>query len=166
MLLDIGKFHADPHWGNLLIDDDTGTLTVIDFGLCCDIPPQDRENILIAMKNLLVGDYDSLVNSDAKRLGFLDPDFDTAPLVPLLTKVLTASLLGSNQTNRHKSLRAISTELNDIFFTLDFTVPPFFALLTRGLVLLEGIAVNFDEEFNLFAAAFPYVKSKFRDLLR
>jgi len=112
------------------------------------------------MKNLLFGDYNRLITHDAQALGFLRPDFDTAPLVPILTKVLKRSLVDSNQINRHKTLHEISSELNEIFFSLDFTVPPFFALLTRGLVLLEGIAVNFDKDFNLFEAAFPYVKKK------
>jgi len=41
MLLDIGKFHADPHWGNLIIDNDN-RLCLIDFGLCADVGVEER----------------------------------------------------------------------------------------------------------------------------
>ena len=37
---------------------------------------------------------------------------------------------------------AISNELNEVFFEHPLSVPPFFALVTRGLGLLEGIALS------------------------
>ena len=36
MLLDTGFLHADPHPGNLIIDD-KGRLVLIDFGLCVNM---------------------------------------------------------------------------------------------------------------------------------
>ena len=44
-------------------------------------------------------------------------------------------------SNRHKRLFAVSYELNKIFFIFPFKVPDYFALLTRALIVLEGIAV-------------------------
>ncbi|EJK55279.1 hypothetical protein THAOC_25001, partial [Thalassiosira oceanica] len=35
-------------------------------------------------------------------------------------------------------------------------VPPFFALVTRGLGLLEGIALAGDPDFDIFRASYPY----------
>ena len=57
MLLDIGKFHADPHIGNLLVNPQN-ELILLDFGLCCDISLQERNDITVAMKNLLMGNYE------------------------------------------------------------------------------------------------------------
>ena len=37
---------------------------------------------------------------------------------------------------------AISRELNQIFFQFPFTVPEYFALITRALIVLEGIALS------------------------
>jgi aarF domain-containing kinase len=39
-------------------------------------------------------------------------------------------------------------------------VPPFFALVTRGLGLLEGIALQGDPEFDIFKASRPYAVKK------
>ena len=50
---------------------------------------------------------------------------------------------------------AISRELNQIFFQFPFTVPEYFALITRALIVLEGIALTGDKDFDLFQAAYP-----------
>jgi hypothetical protein len=39
-------------------------------------------------------------------------------------------------------------------------VPPFFALVTRGLGLLEGIALVGDPSFDIFQASYPFAKRK------
>ena len=105
-----------------------------------------------AIVHLLTGDFDSLVKNDAKELGFLPMDMDTSELQPVLTKVLTGGLLesGSNFHDRKRKLMDISNELNDLFFRYPFSVPPFFALVTRGLALLEGIALTGDPNFDIF----------------
>ena len=36
------------------------------------------------------------------------------------------------------------------------TVPEYFALITRALIVLEGIALTGDPEFDLFKAAYPH----------
>jgi predicted unusual protein kinase regulating ubiquinone biosynthesis (AarF/ABC1/UbiB family) len=59
---------------------------------------------------------------------------------------------------RRRVFKAISHELNQIFFDYPFTVPPYFALITRALILLEGIAVSGDPAFDLFRAAEPYAR--------
>ena len=50
---------------------------------------------------------------------------------------------------------AISRDLNQIFFDFPFTVPEYFALITRALIVLEGIALTGDPDFDLFASAYP-----------
>ncbi len=40
------------------------------------------------------------------------------------------------------------------------SVPPFFALVTRGLGLLEGIALVGDPSFDIFQASYPFAKRK------
>lgn len=44
-------------------------------------------------------------------------------------------------------------------------MPPFFALVTRGLGLLEGIALTGDPEFDIFQASFPYARRRALALL-
>lgn len=139
-----------------------GKLCLIDFGLCAEVDEQARAGMTKAIVNLLARDFHSLVHKDAKELGFLPHDYDTTELQPLLTKILTGGLLdaGSNLHSRKRKLMEISNELNQVFFQYPFSVPPFFALVTRGLGLLEGIALTGDPEFDIFRASAPYATKR------
>jgi len=59
-------------------------------------------------------------------------------------------------SNRNKRFMAVSYELNKIFFAFPFCVPDYFALLTRAMIVLEGIAVTGNPDFDLFSSAYPY----------
>jgi predicted unusual protein kinase regulating ubiquinone biosynthesis (AarF/ABC1/UbiB family) len=148
--------------GNILVTSDEGMLCLIDFGLCVTVDAKERQAMTKALVNLLYRDFDALVTYDTKELGFLPEDFDTEPLKPILVKVLTGGLLeaGSSMGNRKRKLMEISSELNEIFFQYPFQVPPFFALVTRGLGLLEGIALSGDPDFDIFKASMPFIASK------
>lgn len=160
-LLDIGKFHSDPHAGNLYVTEN-GNLCLLDFGLCADIDDQSRQAMTTAIVHLLNGDFDTLISKDAIDLGFLPSDCDTTEIKPILTKILTEGLLeaGSDLHARKRRLMSISNELNEVFFRYPFSVPPFFALITRGLGLLEGIALSGDSNFDIFQASYPYARKR------
>jgi aarF domain-containing kinase len=57
---------------------------------------------------------------------------------------------------RKRQFAAVSRDLNQIFFDFPFTVPEYFALITRALIVLEGIALTGDPDFDLFQSAYPY----------
>lgn len=165
-LLDIGVFHSDPHPGNLLVDQD-GRLTLIDFGLCAAVEKPATKAMTEALVHLMAGDVPSLMH-DAVALEFLDDSVNTETLLPILETLFnsaklaaaanvdaTGSPLGAVKSRR-KQFRAVSSELNQIFFDYPFQVPEYFALITRALITLEGIALTGDENFDLFQASYPY----------
>lgn len=47
-----------------------------------------------------------------------------------------------------------------VFFNYPFMVPEYFALITRALIVLEGIAVTGNKDFDLFTAAYPYAANR------
>jgi len=161
-LLDIGTFHSDPHPGNILVTADRGIICLLDFGLCAKVEPEERQAMSKALVHLLYRDFEKLVDEDSKDLGFLPQEFDTEEIKPILIKVLNGGLLeaGSDMKNRKRKFLEISSELNEIFFKYPFQVPPFFALVTRGLGLLEGIALSGDPDFDIFQASLPFVASR------
>jgi len=167
-LLDIGAFHADPHPANLYVvtTNNKAKLCLLDFGLCAEIDERSRRAMTAAIVNLLSGDFHSLISRDAKELGFLPEEMDVTEIKPILTKILTKGLLeaGSNLHDRKRKLLDISQELNEVFFKYPFSVPPFFALVTRGLGLLEGIALSGDPDFDIFHASLPYARKRAVDL--
>jgi len=164
-LLETGFFHADPHPGNLLVTPE-GKLAIIDFGLMANVPIQDTKTMTKTIVHLMQGDVSGLVD-DAVELGFLPTDVDRLSLTPVLQKVFdSAQLAITDQVKekftfkaiqgRRKQFWAVSGDLNKIFYLYPFLVPDYFALITKAMIVLEGIAVTGDPDFDLFRAAYPY----------
>jgi aarF domain-containing kinase len=165
-LLDMGFFHSDPHPGNLLVDQQ-GRLTLIDFGLCAEVPKMDTLAMTSALVNLMKGDVAGLVD-DAVNLRFLPEDVDRVALLPALQAVFDEAQIAAEAldggalkfayktSERRQQFKQISSRLNRIFYEFPFVVPEYFALITRALITLEGIAVTGDKDFDIFAASYPY----------
>jgi len=164
-LLETGFFHADPHPGNLLVTQD-GKLAIIDFGLMAEVPVGDTRTMTMTIVHLMQGDVGGLVD-DAVQLGFLPKDVDRETLVPVLQRVFdSAQLAVTDQVraglqfqaiqSRRKQFWAVSMDLNRIFYLYPFLVPDYFALITRAMIVLEGIAITGDPSFDLFRSAYPY----------
>jgi len=177
-LLDVGFFHSDPHPGNLLVDT-SGRLVLIDFGLCAEIEAFDTRHLTSAIVNMMRGNVDGLVD-DAVTLKMLPPDVDREALLPPLRRVFAQGRLAAATFQKEREhaegggggvggalheytavaekraqFAAISRDLNQIFFEFPFRVPEYFALITRALIVLEGIALTGDPNFDLFQAAYP-----------
>jgi hypothetical protein len=133
--------------------------------------------------HLMRGEVEALVE-DAVTLRFLPADVDRAALLPPLKRVFARGKLAAAELesvrrggegarqgvdqgaganggygaieSKRAQFSAISRELNQIFFEFPFTVPEYFALITRALIVLEGIAISGDKDFDLFQAAYPY----------
>lgn len=164
-LLETGLFHADPHPGNLLVTKD-GRLALIDFGLVAEVPLQDTATMTRTIVHLMEGNVPGLVE-DAIDLGFLPPEVDKASLTPVLQKVFDSAQLAVTDEikaglnfgavqGRRKQFMAVSYDLNKVFYTYPFLVPDYFALITRAMIVLEGIALTGDPNFDLFRSAYPY----------
>ncbi|KAG8458445.1 hypothetical protein KFE25_004323 [Diacronema lutheri] len=188
-LLQDGLFHADAHPGNLIVTTD-GRLALIDFGLCARVPAPDTRKIGAAILHALDGDVPRLLD-DAIALGFLPADVDRVALTPLLRRVLATSTdavlrdaaragagggaeppAGARRESyaavmrRRRHFGTITDDLNNIFFRFPFRVPDYFALITRALVVLEGIALTADPSFDLLESAAPWVaRHALRDAL-
>ena len=160
-MLDVGTYHCDPHPGNLLVDA-RGRLALIDFGLCTEIDVGEREALTKAVVHLIQGAVPALID-DAVALDFLPADVDKEALYPVLSRVFEDARLAARASpdvaavkKRRKEFAAVSADLNDIFFNYPFRVPDFFALITRALIILEGIAISGDPDFDIFKAAYPH----------
>ena len=84
--------------------------------------------------------------------------FDSAQLA--VTDQVKSGLTFRAVQGRRKQFMAVSFDLNKIFYTYPFLVPDYFALITRAMIVLEGIALTGDPEFDLFQAAYPFSLKK------
>ncbi len=154
-LLEHGFFHADPHPGNLLATLD-GKLAYLDFGMMSEIQPQQRYGLIEAVVHVVNRDFEGLAK-DYVKLDFLSPDTDLTPIIPAFAKVF-ANAQGASVAELN--IKSITDDLSNLMYELPFRVPPYYALIIRSLVTLEGIAIHIDPNFKVLSEAYPYVSKR------
>lgn len=154
-LLEHGFFHADPHPGNLLATRD-GKLAYLDFGMMSEIQPPQRYGLIEAIVHVVNRDFEGLAN-DYVKLDFLSPDTDLTPIIPAFARVF-ADAQGASVAELN--IKSITDELSALMYEYPFRVPPYYALIIRSLVTLEGIAIHIDPNFKVLSEAYPYVAKR------
>ena len=154
-LLEHGFFHADPHPGNLLATMD-GKLAYLDFGMMSEVKPAQRYGLIEAIVHVINREFDSLAK-DYVKLEFLTPDIDLTPIVPAFAKVF-ANAEGASVADLN--IKSITDDLSALMYEYPFRVPPYYALIIRSLVTLEGIAIYIDPNFKVLSEAYPYVAKR------
>lgn len=154
-LLEHGFFHADPHPGNLLATPD-GKLAYLDFGMMSEIKPAQRYGLIEAIVHVVNRDFDGLAK-DYVKLDFLSPETDLTPIIPAFARVF-ADAEGASVADLN--IKSITDELSALMYEYPFRVPPYYALIIRSLVTLEGIAIFVDPNFKVLSEAYPYVSKR------
>ena len=150
-LLDHGFFHADPHPGNLLALQD-GRLAYLDFGMMSEVSRESRTGLIQAVVHLVNRNFGAL-SKDFVALGFLGEEVDLEPIVPAFETVFGQAIeMGVNRMD----FKAVTDDLSGVMYRFPFRVPPYYALIIRSLVTLEGIALSVDPNFKILGAAYPY----------
>ena len=150
-LLEHGFFHADPHPGNLLALP-SGKLCYLDFGMMSEVSKKSRNGLIQAVVHLVNKDFDKL-SKDFVQLGFLKHDVDLKPIVPAFEKVFSNALeMGVNRMD----FKSVTDDLSGVMYKFPFQLPPYYALIIRSLITLEGIALSVDSDFKILGAAYPY----------
>ncbi|MBN3897129.1 MAG: AarF/ABC1/UbiB kinase family protein [Nostoc sp. NOS(2021)] len=154
-LLEHGFFHADPHPGNLLATPD-GKLAYLDFGMMSEIQPPQRYGLIEAIVHVVNRDFEGLAK-DYVKLDFLSPETDLTPIIPAFARVF-ADAEGASVADLN--IKSITDELSALMYEYPFRVPPYYALIIRSLVTLEGIAIYIDPNFKVLSEAYPYVSKR------
>ena len=154
-LLEHGFFHADPHPGNLLATMD-GKLANLDFGMMSEVKPAQRYGLIEAIVHVVNREFDSLAK-DYVKLEFLTPETDLTPIIPAFAKVF-ANAEGASVADLN--IKSITDDLSALMYEYPFRVPPYYALIIRSLVTLEGIAIYIDPNFKVLSEAYPYVAKR------
>ena len=172
---------SDPHPGNLLkLKEPTAEghqLALIDCGLMASIDPKDRDNMISAVIHLANKDYPALVD-DFMKLKILPENSDRAAIIPLMDKALSPYVKGGGAKKYEEELKRLYgmedgsmqsqvggfqamtqdalTVLNDI----PFSIPPYFAILGRAIVTLEGVALTGNPDYGIIMESYPFIARK------
>ena len=159
-----GRFHADPHAGNLFVLPD-GRLGLIDLGLTGESGTQDRRRIARAVRAFVSGDAEALTRA-LLDFGMPPPEFSHADFrVDILAVVrqheaqLVAHVTGRNGV-APAAQNGLETFVNDLFrvaYRHGLYVPPSTTLLIKAIVTIEGVARSLNPNLNVVSAALPIV---------
>ena len=150
-LLEHGFFHADPHPGNLLALED-GRLCYLDFGMMSEVSRDSRSGLIQAVVHLVNKNFDKL-SHDFVKLGFLSEEVNLEPIVPAFQDVFINAV---EQGVSKMDFKSVTDDMSGVMYKFPFKLPPYYALIIRSLLTLEGIALSVDPNFKILGAAYPY----------
>ncbi|KAF5480770.1 hypothetical protein F2P56_001486 [Juglans regia] len=179
-ILSHGFFHADPHPGNIAVDDvNGGRLIFYDFGMMGSISKNIREGLLetfygVYEKNpdkvlqamiqmgVLVptGDMTAVrrtaqffLNSFEERLAAQRKERELATIEPGFKKPLSKE---ERVMKKKQRLAAIGEDLLAIAADQPFRFPATFTFVVRAFSVLDGIGKGLDPRFDITEIAKPY----------
>lgn len=145
MMMVDGFMHADPHPGNLLVQDD-GTLIVLDWGAVLEVPKWTRESILGMALALGREDLDGVIN-EMYRLGMISPEVSRGQIREAATEILRI-VERARTTNSQMIVEDVIAELLDTFYTWPLVLPQELVYFFRTAALIEGLAFHYDSRFD------------------
>jgi len=172
MVLNSGRFHADPHPGNVFVRPD-GVIQLIDFGMVGQITPEARARYASLLTALVRRDARGVVAS-LQALGFLGPGADAARLTELIGPYIDTivgdvvgfytggSIVDSLMTgNVHLNVGPdVLADLQEFILTQPIVMPGQTTFLGKALITVIGLCLRLDPGLDLLGTATPYVTSQ------
>lgn len=152
MMLVDGVFHADPHPGNVLLDEQ-GRIVFLDFGMVLEVEQETRTRLMKTVVAAVRQDADGVING-FYELGILDPDVDRGTVRDAARHLMAVA------HRKDMSSRQIQHIVEDVlrtFYQWPLILPSDLVYFGRAAVLVEGIGHHYDPEFNAMAAIRPVV---------
>ncbi len=144
MMMVDGFLHADPHPGNLLVQDD-GTLVLLDWGMVVEVPRWTRESILSVALAVSREDLDGII-SGMYKLGMISPEVSRGEIREAATEIMR--IVDRAQSTGQERLQELVQQLFDTFYTWPLILPQELVYFFRAGALLEGVGFRYDPHFN------------------
>ncbi|CAN0912068.1 Protein ACTIVITY OF BC1 COMPLEX KINASE 8, chloroplastic [Linum grandiflorum] len=188
-ILSHGFFHADPHPGNIAVDDvNGGRLIFYDFGMMGSISPNIREGLLEVFYGVYEKDSDKVLQAMV-QMGVLVPtgdmtavrrtaqfflnSFEERLAAQRREREIANAELGFKKPlskeekleKKKQRLAAIGEDLLSIAGDQPFRFPATFTFVVRAFSVLDGIGKGLDPRFDITEIAKPYALEllKFRE---
>ena len=142
MVLVNGRFHADPHPGNLrgMAGDRVGLL---DFGMIGTVTPRRRSELINFVQSLAAG--------DGARMAEVLADWTEGTDVSRSRLTAGAERLIARHGTGQIDLPAIVADLMGLMRKERVSAPPDLILILKALVTIEGVLSRVDPDFDLVA---------------
>lgn len=155
-LLDHGKFHADPHQGNIMITKD-GTLIILDFGMVGQISRTDARNVRKMIQGMVMDDYQMAIDQ-LEKLGFLLPHADKYKIEQKLREYIDLYLEQNISEMDQELVEDIFEDLQEIVREQPIQLPVEFAFLGRAASIGLGVITSLNPNIDFMTLGKPVVK--------
>lgn len=152
-----GFFHADPHPGNLLIMPGE-VIGVLDFGTVGRLDDRDRANLARLFIAAVQLDVESIVDQ-LQRMGVVGYRVDRAGLQRDLRRIMMRYY---GLPIYEISIQEVAKQVQPIMYEYKLYIPTDYFLLMKTVMIMQGVGLNLDPDFDIFEAAQPYIGKLFR----
>lgn len=153
-ILEYGFFHADPHAGNILVQND-GKIVFIDFGAVGKIQPNDKE----ILENMIVGFVAKNPNRIIRNLKKMAISYDI-PDDKQFEKDVSEVLEFVHSTSLQDiNTQEIMNKMKDVIANNHINMPGYFYLLFKGIGLIEGVGRTINPDLDIVKTLSPYTKT-------
>ena len=152
MLIVDGTFHADPHPGNLAVQDD-GTLVFYDFGMTGRLGPRTRDQLMEFYVGLATDDVERVMDAFV-AMGALDPAANRAVMAEAF-EIVIEQFRGEDISEYR--IEQLVGQFETQLYEFPMRLPQDLALVVRVTTVLEGVCRTLDPEFDFIEIISDYV---------
>ncbi|SDM51897.1 Predicted unusual protein kinase regulating ubiquinone biosynthesis, AarF/ABC1/UbiB family [Halogranum gelatinilyticum] len=155
MIIDDGVFHADPHPGNLAVDDD-GAVIFYDFGMSGRVDSFIQDKIVefyIAVANQ---DIDAILDT-LVEMGTLSPEADRQVMSDVMELAIADA---RGEDIEQYRVNQIIEQVESTIYEFPLRLPRNLALVLRVATVVEGVCVTLDENFDFITVATDYLTAE------
>jgi predicted unusual protein kinase regulating ubiquinone biosynthesis (AarF/ABC1/UbiB family) len=139
-----GFLHADPHPGNLLVQDD-GRIVLLDWGMMLRVPKWTREAILNLALAVEKENLDGTING-MYQLGMISPEVSRGEIHEAAVEIMR--IMDRAKGSSRDRIQEIVERIFDTFYTFPLLLPQELVYFFRTSVLLEGIGYRYEPSFD------------------
>jgi len=144
MMMVDGFLHADPHPGNILVED-SGQIVLLDWGMVLRVPKWSREAILNLALAVERENLDGTING-MYQLGMISSEVSRGEIREAAIEIMR--IMERARGSSRERIQEIVQEIFDTFYTWPLLLPQELVYFFRTAVLLEGIGYRYDSDFN------------------
>ncbi|MFB6142983.1 MAG: ABC1 kinase family protein [Halorientalis sp.] len=155
MIVEDGVFHADPHPGNLAVQDD-GTLVFYDFGMSGYVEPFVQDRIVDFYVAVAEQDTDAILDT-LVEMGTLSPEADREVMGEVMELAIADA---RGEDIEQYRLQQIVQQVEDTIYEFPLRLPSDLALVLRVATVVEGVCVTLDPDFDFIAVATDFLREQ------
>ncbi len=152
MIVVDGMFHADPHPGNLAVDDQ-GRIIFYDFGMSGRVDPFIQEKI-VDFYIAVAGQNTDAILDTLIQMGTLSREADREVMGQVLELAIADA---RGQEIEQYRVEQILEQVESTIYEFPLRLPRNLALVLRVAAVVEGVCVTLDPEFDFIRTATDYL---------